>query len=98
MAPANTHLASLPYPVPSIVLIQSRIDILPRLFQLELWRDTILQGPQNVDVPVIRAMIDLGSIVCQREFLKEGRSLKKMGLEGMGKQQMIRYLKGIKGN
>ncbi len=53
----------------------------------------------TVDVPVIRAMIDLGSIVCQRDFLKEGRSLEKMGLEGMDKKQIIRYLKeGIKEN
>jgi opine dehydrogenase len=51
----------------------------------------------HVDVPVIRAMIDLGSIMCQRDFLNEGRSIKKMGLEGMSKEELIRYLKhGIK--
>ncbi|MFW6147622.1 MAG: NAD/NADP octopine/nopaline dehydrogenase family protein [Thermodesulfobacteriota bacterium] len=53
----------------------------------------------NVAVPVIRAMIDLGSIVCRRDFLNEGRSLKKMGLEGMSREELIRYLRhGIKGS
>jgi opine dehydrogenase len=53
----------------------------------------------NVDVPVIKSMIDLGSIICERDFLKEGTSLKKMGLEGLNKEQMIRYLReGIKEN
>jgi opine dehydrogenase len=51
----------------------------------------------DVDVPVIKSMIDLGSIICERDFIKEGRSLKKMGLEGLRKEQMIRYLReGIK--
>ncbi len=53
----------------------------------------------GVDVPVIKSMIDLGSIICERDFLKEGTSLKKMGLEGLNKEQMIRYLReGIKRN
>jgi len=47
----------------------------------------------GVDVPVIEAMIYLGSIICERDFLKEGRSLEKMGLQGMGKEQMVYYLK-----
>jgi len=47
----------------------------------------------GVDVPVIEAMIKLGSIICERDFLKEGRSLGKMGLEGMSKEQMVHYLK-----
>jgi opine dehydrogenase len=47
----------------------------------------------HVDVPVIKSMIDLGSIMCERDFLKEGRSLERMGLEGMNKRQMIRYLR-----
>lgn len=53
----------------------------------------------SVDVPVIKSMIDLGSIICQRDFLKEGRTLKEMGLEGLNKEQVIRYLReGIKEN
>lgn len=47
----------------------------------------------GVEVPVIKAMIDLGSIICERDFLSEGRSLIKMGLEGMDKEQMLRYLR-----
>jgi opine dehydrogenase len=53
----------------------------------------------GIEVPVIKAMIELGSIICERDFLKEGRSLEKMGLEGMSREQMIRYLReGIKEN
>ena len=53
----------------------------------------------DVEVPVIKSMIDLGSIICERDFLQEGRSLKKMGLEGLNREQMIRYLReGIRGD
>jgi len=47
----------------------------------------------QVEVPVIKSMIDLGSIICEKDFLGEGRSLQKMGLDGMSKEQLIRYLK-----
>lgn len=47
----------------------------------------------GIDVPVIKAMIELGSIICERDFLNEGRSLEKMGLNGMDNKQVIRYLK-----
>jgi opine dehydrogenase len=47
----------------------------------------------GVEVPVIKAMIDLGSIICERDFLSGGRSLEKMGLEGMDKDHILRYLR-----
>ena len=47
----------------------------------------------KVEVPVIKSMIDLGSIICERDFLGQGRSLEKMGLEGMSNEQILRYLK-----
>ena len=47
----------------------------------------------GVDVAVIKAMIDLGSIICERNFLSEGRSLEKMGLEGMNRDQILQYLR-----
>ena len=47
----------------------------------------------NVSVPIIKAMIDLGSLICERDFLKEGRTMEKMGLAGLSKEQVIKYLR-----
>jgi opine dehydrogenase len=47
----------------------------------------------GVDVPVIESLIRIGSVVCKEDFLKEGISLKELGLEGMGKEQIIKYLR-----
>ncbi len=46
-----------------------------------------------VEVPIIESMIHLGSAICQRDFFREGRSLKELGVEGLTKEQMIRYLR-----
>jgi len=47
----------------------------------------------GIEVPVIRAMIELGSIICQRDFFVEGMTLAKMGIEGLSKQQLLTYLR-----
>ncbi|MBE9506102.1 MAG: NAD/NADP octopine/nopaline dehydrogenase family protein [Chloroflexi bacterium] len=47
----------------------------------------------GVDVPIIKAMIDLGSLICQRDFLAEGMTLAKMGIEGLDREQLARYLR-----
>lgn len=47
----------------------------------------------GVDVPAIESLIRLGCIICRRDFFKEGRSLKEMGLEDMTKEQMLRYVR-----
>jgi len=47
----------------------------------------------GVDVPIIKAMIDLGSLICQRNFLAEGMTLAKMGIEGLDKAQLLSYLR-----
>lgn len=47
----------------------------------------------GVDVPVIESLIRLGCIICRRDFFKEGRSLREMGLEDMTKEQMLRYVR-----
>lgn len=47
----------------------------------------------GVDVPIIKAMIDLGSLICQRDFLAEGMTLAKMGIEGLDRAQLARYLR-----
>ena len=52
----------------------------------------------GVDVPTIESMIRLGSAICKRDFLKEGITLKELGIEDLTKEQIIRYVReGIKG-
>jgi opine dehydrogenase len=47
----------------------------------------------NVDTPIIESMIRLGSVICKRDFFKEGRSLKELGVEDLTKDQIIRYVR-----
>jgi opine dehydrogenase len=47
----------------------------------------------DVDVPVIEALIRLGSVVCNRDFLKEGISLGELGIEDLDKEQIMRYVR-----
>ena len=52
----------------------------------------------GVDVPTIESMIRLGSAICKRDFLKEGITLRELGIEDLTKEQIIRYVReGIKG-
>jgi len=47
----------------------------------------------GVDVPTIESMIRLGSVICQRDFFEEGRSLREMSIEDLTKDQMMRYVR-----
>lgn len=47
----------------------------------------------SVSVPIIESMITLGSAICKRDFFKEGRSLKELGIENLTKGQIIRYVR-----
>ena len=47
----------------------------------------------GVEVPIIESVIRLGSVICQRDFLKEGRSLKEMGIANWTKEQIIKYIR-----
>ncbi len=47
----------------------------------------------GVDVPIIESLIRLGSVICRQDFLKEGISLKDLGIENLSKDQIIRYAK-----
>jgi len=47
----------------------------------------------GVDVPIIESIIRLGTVICKRDFLKEGRSLTEMGIEGLTKEQIIEYIR-----
>jgi len=45
----------------------------------------------GVEVPIIESIIRLGSVICKRDFLKEGRSLREMGIDDLTKEQIIEY-------
>jgi len=47
----------------------------------------------GVEVPIIESLIRLGSVTCKRDFFEEGISLKDLGIEGLDKKQIIRYLR-----
>ncbi len=47
----------------------------------------------NVGVPIIESMVRLGSTICRRDFFKEGRSLRELGIEDLTKDQIIRYVR-----
>ena len=47
----------------------------------------------GVDVPVIESVIRLGSVICRRDFSKEGRSLREMGIEDLTKDQTMQYVR-----
>ena len=47
----------------------------------------------GVEVPIIESIIRLGSVICKRDFLKEGRSLREMGIEDWTKEQVIGYIR-----
>ncbi len=47
----------------------------------------------DVDVPTIKSLIHMGSIVCKKDFLEEGISLKELGVEDMDKDRIIKYIK-----
>ncbi len=47
----------------------------------------------GVEVPTIESLIQLGSLICKRDFLKEGRSLKELGIQDLTKEVIIRYVR-----
>jgi opine dehydrogenase len=47
----------------------------------------------GVETPVIESMIHLGSVVCNHDFLKEGISLRQLGIDDLSKEQIIKYIR-----
>lgn len=47
----------------------------------------------GVEVPIIESMIRIGSVVCNQDFLKEGISLKELGIEDLDKEGIVRYVR-----
>lgn len=47
----------------------------------------------GIEVPIIESMIQIGSVVCNKDFLKEGISLKELGIEDLNKEQIIEYVR-----
>ncbi len=47
----------------------------------------------GVETPIIESIIRLGTVVCRKDFLKEGRTLRKLGVDKFGKDDLLNYLK-----
>jgi opine dehydrogenase len=47
----------------------------------------------EVKTPIIESMIHIGSAACNHDFVKEGLTLKDLGIEDLGKEQIMRYVK-----
>lgn len=48
----------------------------------------------NVDTPTIDAIIQFGTLVCERDFWHEGRSLASLGLADMKAGEIMKYVTG----
>lgn len=46
----------------------------------------------GVDTPTIDAILQIGSLVCERDFLGKGRDLEALGLAGLDASEIIRYV------
>jgi opine dehydrogenase len=46
----------------------------------------------GVTTPVIDMMIELASIINNKDYRREGRSLTRMGIEGLSREQLIEYV------
>jgi opine dehydrogenase len=47
----------------------------------------------GIEVPIIESMIKIGSVVCNKDFLKEGISLNELGIEDLNKEQILGYVR-----
>jgi len=47
----------------------------------------------GINVPIIESLIKLGSIICGRDFFREGLSLKELGIQDLTKEQIIQYVR-----
>jgi len=47
----------------------------------------------GVDIPIIESMIKVGSVVCNRDFLKDGLSLEELGIHDLNKKELLEYIK-----
>ncbi len=49
----------------------------------------------GVKAPLIESLIYLGSVICGRNFFKEGRTLEELGISELDVKDLIRYLRGF---
>jgi opine dehydrogenase len=47
----------------------------------------------SIAVPIIESMINLGSVVSEKDYFAEGFSLKDLGIDQMDRDQLLRYLR-----
>ncbi len=48
----------------------------------------------NVPTPIIDSIVSIGSVVCQEDYWKSGRTLEALGLEGLTKDEIVRLIGG----
>ncbi len=48
----------------------------------------------DVPTPVIDGIVSIGSIVCQEDYWTSGRTLEKLGLGGLGREEIVNTLMG----
>jgi opine dehydrogenase len=54
---------------------------------------TSIGDMMNVDTKLIKTLIYLASIINQRDHMKEGRTVEKLGIAGMSSEQLNKYLR-----
>lgn len=48
----------------------------------------------NVPTPIIDSIVSIGSVVCQEEYWRRGRTLESLGLAGLTNDEIIRLIEG----
>ncbi len=85
------------YEASPIMGIKGPLSVQDRYFTEDIPVGTVtywhLARKFGVDVPVIESLIRLGSVICGRDFLSEGRTLSDYGLDEMSRDEIVRYLK-----
>ena len=46
----------------------------------------------GVPTPNMKAVVQLGNLVLDRDFWQEGRTLKKLGIEGLSKDEILQMV------
>jgi hypothetical protein len=47
----------------------------------------------NVPTPTFRMIVDIANLACQTDYMREGLTLRKLGIAGMTVSTLLRYLR-----
>lgn len=85
------------YEVKDVIAIEGPLSVEHRYFTEDIGVGAVayynFAKKFGVKVPIIEAFIRIGSVICQKDFFKEGISLRDMGLEDLTKEQILKYLR-----